>query len=197
MYRIVFFLPGSLLLMNCVEQQVTANLKLPYYNEPDFTSLFLNDNTVIANRITHIIGNFLFLNQDSNWISQKTVEGKIHVTNFIFTSCGSICPAMTRNMKIVSDSLQNEQDLVLLSYTVTPWKDKPYVLKQYKRDHETNNNYRHFLTGTKTAIIPWPGNLILRRRRLVLVKTAPNFYIRNILFWSTKPGGSGVFIMVH
>ncbi|MBC7758590.1 MAG: SCO family protein, partial [Phormidesmis sp. FL-bin-119] len=85
-------------------------------------------------------------------IDQKTIEGKIHIANFIFTSCGSICPTMTKNLKIVSDSLRYLKDFILLSYSVTPWIDKPYILKKYKdKNHIANKNW-HFLTGQKGDI---------------------------------------------
>ncbi|HSH66813.1 MAG TPA: SCO family protein, partial [Bacteroidia bacterium] len=80
------------------------------------------------------------------------IEGKIHVANFIFTSCGSICPIMTRNMKIISDSMRNDPEIILLSYSVTPWIDKPYVLKQFKAENGIENPNWHFLTGSKSDI---------------------------------------------
>ena len=92
------------------------------------------------------------MNQDSLFISQKVIEGKIHVANFIFTSCGSICPVMTHNLKIVSDSLKNDSNLVFLSFSVTPWIDKPFILNKYKSRNEIKNPDWHFLTGNKADI---------------------------------------------
>jgi cytochrome oxidase Cu insertion factor (SCO1/SenC/PrrC family) len=40
---------------------------------------------------------FSFTNQNGEIVNQKTVDGKIYVANFIFTSCGSICPKMTND----------------------------------------------------------------------------------------------------
>lgn len=147
MYRIVFLLISSFCLINC-QQKKTTFTGLPYYNEPTFTPVFLNDKDVVKNKITHTIGDFEFLNQDSVLVSQKLIENKIHVANFIFTSCGSICPIMTTNMKIVSDSLQSNSDVVLLSYSVTPWVDTPSVLKEYKKNKGIANDNWHFLTGS-------------------------------------------------
>ncbi|MFM2360542.1 MAG: hypothetical protein RLY16_2535, partial [Bacteroidota bacterium] len=91
MYRIVFLLLSSWLLFSCNENKVNL-IKLPYYNQPDFTPLFINSRVEVEQKIPHTIQDFSFLNQDSVLISQKLVENKIHVANFIFTSCGSICP---------------------------------------------------------------------------------------------------------
>lgn len=151
MYRIAFLLLSSLLLFGCSgERPVT--FALPYYNEPTFTPIFKHNTTAIEKTITHTIGNFSLLNQDSSLINQDAIAGKIHIANFIFTSCGSICPTMTRHLKLVSDSLSSDKDLVLLSYSVTPWIDKPHVLKSYKAKNNINNKNWHFLTGDKSEI---------------------------------------------
>jgi protein SCO1/2 len=151
MYRIVFLLFSSLLLVSCLNKNEEA-IALPYYKEPDFTPIFITDSSEVASKIKHIISDFSFLNQDSTMISQKNIEGKIHIANFIFTSCGSICPKMTTNLKIVNDSLKNQTDIVLLSYSVTPWIDTPTVLKNYKAKNEITNPNWHFLTGSKNDI---------------------------------------------
>ncbi len=152
MYRIVFLLLSSISLFSCHEKKVDALASLPYYNEPDFTPLFIKNKSEVDKLVTHKINDFSFLNQDSALITQKAIEGKIHVANFIFTSCGSICPVMTHNLKIVSDSLKNENQVSFISFSVTPWIDKPYVLLKYKNRNEIKNNNWHFLTGNKADI---------------------------------------------
>ena len=151
MYRIVFLLLSSWFVMACAEQD-SSTMQLPYYNEPDFTPVFIKNKAEVASKIVHTIGDFSFLNQDSTLISQQDIEGKIHVANFIFTSCGSICPTMTRNLKMVSDSLKDEKDICFLSFSVTPWIDKPYILKNFKAKNAIENPNWHFLTGSKSAI---------------------------------------------
>lgn len=151
MFRTVFLTLISCLLFHCkpVEKDLFV---LPYYNEPTFTPLFLSDPSEVQKQVTHRIGDFSFLNQDSVGIDQGLIEGKIHVANFIFTSCGSICPVMTKNFKLVGDSLANNEAVVFLSYSVTPWIDSPSVLKNYKADNQIENENWHFLTGDKSAI---------------------------------------------
>ena len=143
---------SSISLFSCHEKKVDALASLPYYNEPDFTPLFIKNKSEVDKLVTHKINDFSFLNQDSALITQKAIEGKIHVANFIFTSCGSICPVMTHNLKIVSDSLKNENQVSFISFSVTPWIDKPYVLLKYKNRNEIKNNNWHFLTGNKADI---------------------------------------------
>ena len=151
MYRIVFLLISSLGFIGCQQKKAT-HIDLPYYNDPTFTPVFINDNVSVKDKITHTINDFEFLNQDSILINQNIIENKIHVANFIFTSCASICPRMTTNMEIISDSLKNDKDLVFLSYSVTPWIDTPSILKEYKKNKGITNDNWNFLTGSKSDI---------------------------------------------
>jgi protein SCO1/2 len=151
MYRIVFLLLSSTLFFSCKEKNKDS-IDMPYYNSPDFDPIFLKEKGEVEKNVTHKIGSFSFLNQDSIIITQFVFENKVHVANFIFTSCGSICPVMTSNFKIVADNFKNDTDLVMLSYSVTPWIDKPYVLKQYMKKNGIANTNWHFLTGDRSGI---------------------------------------------
>ena len=152
MYRIVFLVLSSVLFLLGCKQKKDDRFVLPYYNEPSFSPIFMKGNEDVKLKINHTINDFTFLNQDSILINQKLIEGKIHIANFIFTSCGSICPTMTKNLKIVSDSLSNNKNLVLLSFSVTPWIDQPHVLKRYKKQNKIENKNWHFITGNKGDI---------------------------------------------
>lgn len=151
MFRIVSLLLSSIVVFSCAQKDEDEVIQLPYYNEADFTPLFISADSA-SRKITHTISDFRFLDQDSVWITNKSVEGKIHVANFIFTRCGSICPVMTNNFKIVADVFKDDPDLVLLSYSVTPWIDDVQTLQKYKRDNRIKNPNWHFLTGDKAAI---------------------------------------------
>lgn len=147
MFRIVFLIAGSIFLCSCNAGQQ----QLPYYNTPDFTPRFVQRYEDV-NVITHQIADFSFTNHDSNIITQKNIEGKIHVADFIFTSCGSICPVMTNNLQKVSDAFIEDTSVVLLSYTVTPWIDSVARLKKYMAAKRITNPNWHFLTGQQSSI---------------------------------------------
>lgn len=127
-------------------------MALPYYNEPTFTPLFLEGEAEIDRQVNHRIADFSFLNQDSVRVDQTLIENRIHVANFIFTSCGSICPTMTRNLKMVADGLKESDDVLYVSYSVTPWIDTPHRLKKFKSDYGITTANWHFLTGPKAEI---------------------------------------------
>lgn len=138
-----------LLFASCRQEQKQSSL--PYYNTPDFTPQFVNKKER-EQKITHTIAPFSFTDQDGETVSDKTVEGKIHVANFMFTSCGSICPKMTGNLLLVNKAFEHDNNVVLLSYSVTPWIDTREKLKQYKEDKSITNKAWHFLTGDKGRI---------------------------------------------
>ena len=151
MFRIVFFLISSFYVVSCKMNEKPL-IDIPYYNTADFDPIFIRDTSEIVRKITHTIDTFSFLNQDSVVTTQSVFDNKIHVANFIFTSCGSICPVMTEHLKIVGDSFKNDSNVVLLSFSVTPWIDKPHILRKYKEKNGIENNNWQFLTGDKSSI---------------------------------------------
>jgi protein SCO1/2 len=149
MYRIVFLLSNSLLLQQCNNKQNKP--ELPYYNSPDFTPHFITA-AKAQKQITHTIADFSFIDQDGKSISQKNIEGKIHVANFFFTACGSICPAIMKNIKEMQVPLRQDTNVVFLSYSVTPWRDSITKLKKYAENTCISSPNWHLLTGNKSDI---------------------------------------------
>jgi protein SCO1/2 len=148
MFRIVFLISASFLLATCSSYQKVS--VLPYYNSPDFTPVFISAADA-AKKITHHINDFSFTDQDNHIITQKNIEGKIHVANFFFTACGSVCPKMMANLKLARNVIQQDTNVIFLSYSVTPWLDSVPRLKKYA-DHMAITTPWHLLTGSKAAI---------------------------------------------
>ncbi len=140
----------NLLLVSCNSKSKVESL--PYYNTPDFTPTFVQDNSEIKTKVPHTIANFSFQNQDNETVTQKNIEGKIHIANFFFTSCPSICPKMTSQMKAVQNAFKDQNDVMLLSYSVTPWIDTPAQLHEYALKKGVIAGKWHLLTGNKAAI---------------------------------------------
>ena len=148
MFRTAFFLLSSLLLVSCG----TRERGLPYYNAPDFTPLFLTNNSQVKDQVPHRIGNFSFTNQRNQLITEKEIDNRIHIANFFFTSCGLICPKMTQHLKLVQDKFGADSTVVILSFSVTPWIDTPAKLKEYADLHQIHSPQWHLLTGSKSSI---------------------------------------------
>lgn len=148
LFRLILLLLGSCFFVSCL----SSEKKLPFYTTPDFTPHFLAGDSEIEKMIPHSIADFKMKNQFDQTITQKDIEGKVHVANFIFTSCGSICPVMTENMRIIDDEFKNDNEVELLSYTVTPWIDNVSVLNEYVKAKGITSQNWHFLTGSKSDI---------------------------------------------
>ena len=74
---------------------------------PIFTPSDLRSNLVhpsLAGKTEHTVPDFSFIDQNGNTVSEKTVEGKIYVVDFFFTSCPSICIDLTNNLKEVQSA---------------------------------------------------------------------------------------------
>tara|TARA_S200000501_G_scaffold378639_1_gene442441 strand:- start:2156 stop:2812 length:657 start_codon:yes stop_codon:yes gene_type:complete len=125
---------------------------LPYYNSANFEPIFIKDKNIVENKIDHKISDFKFINQDNNEITENDISGKIHVANFIFTSCINICPSMTENMKIINNNFKNNPNVMILSYSVMPWIDDTNKLKKFKDFNKIKSTNWHFLTGKKDEI---------------------------------------------
>ncbi len=100
----------------------------------------------------HTIGNFSFLNQNGELITQKEIEGKVFVAEYFFTTCGTICPKMNAQMQRVQHAYQGNDALRILSFTVNPDVDSVEQMKKYATEHGANDAQWHFLTGEKTQL---------------------------------------------
>jgi len=103
--------------------------------------------------IYHKIPSFSFINQDGKVITDKTLEGKIYVADYFFTTCQSICPKMAGELKRVQDKFEYTNGKVqILSHTVDPENDSVPVLKAYSNLVHANNNMWNFVTGDKKQL---------------------------------------------
>ncbi len=124
---------------------------LPIYN-PSMVNPELVDSTVQYISKYHTIADFSFTNQNGKIITQKEYEGKIYVTDFFFTTCGSICPKMTTNLVLVQKAIINNPKVMLLSHTVFPESDSVSVLKKYAIKNGVIDAKWNLVTGDKKQI---------------------------------------------
>lgn len=107
---------------------------------------------VVVDTIYHTVGPFSLLNQDSVVVTAQVAAGKISVVDFFFSTCRTICPKMTNQLRRVQYKTQNDTGVVILSFTVDPLNDTPSRLKAYARANQAISGKWHFLTGDKQQI---------------------------------------------
>lgn len=140
-----------LIVSACYACTQTKQAKLPYFDTPDFTPLWLTASDSLYKNL-HTIPFFSFTDQHGKTITKANVQGKIYVADFFFTKCTGICAKMTNNMGKVATAFANDNNLMILSHSVTPEDDTPGVLKKYAQaKHITKGNW-HLLTGSKQNI---------------------------------------------
>lgn len=121
---------------------------LPYYNTADFTPVWVKG---AAADSLHRIPGFSLTDQHGHIINEKTFHGKIYIANFFFTSCGSICPSMTKNLLKVQQAFAGDTTIAFLSHSVAPWVDSVARLKRYSEKYGMDGRW-HLATGDKAAI---------------------------------------------
>jgi len=127
------------------------NKQLPVYNPVDFKPKLV-DKSVRNISKNHTVADFSLINQNGINITNKDYENKIYVVDFFFTRCPTICPIMTNNMVKIQDEFINNDDIMLLSMSVTPEVDNVDVLKQYAIDKGVNDSKWNITTGSKKHI---------------------------------------------
>ena len=114
----------------------------------------------------HRIGDFSFLNQNGETITRSEVDGKVFVAEYFFTTCGTICPKMNKQMQRVQFEYAGEDDVRILSFTVDPEVDTVAQMKRYADSHGAKSGQWHFLTGSKEQLYK------LARRSFFVLKPA-------------------------
>ena len=147
---------------------------LPFYNEATFTPQWLNADDPILNEF-HEISPFTLTNQDGEIITEKTFEGKIYITDFFFTICPGICPKMTKNMGVLQKEFLDNDDVLLLSHSVTPEMDSVSVLKKYADEKGVISKKWHLATGSQQDIYKLGRQDYFVEEDLGLIKDADEF----------------------
>tara|TARA_R110002051_G_scaffold117009_4_gene190632 strand:+ start:1530 stop:2207 length:678 start_codon:yes stop_codon:yes gene_type:complete len=148
---------------------------LPIYQPADFNPELV-DTTLLHVKKYHTIANFSLTNQNGKKVTNDTYKGKIYIADFFFTTCPSICPIMTDNMSTIQKEIINNDDVMLLSHSVTPDIDSVAQLKKYALEKGVIDRKWNLVTGEKKQIYD------LARKSYMAVKT---------------DGDGGPFDMIH
>lgn len=141
----------SAIIITLIYDALKVEQKLPIY-QPEMVTAELVDSTVQHIRRFHKIGDFKLINQEGDSIFKATFDDKIYVTDFFFTTCMSICVPMTEHMKLLQDEFLDEDDILLLSHTVTPEIDDVPQLKKHATKMGLIPGKWHMATGDKKHI---------------------------------------------
>jgi len=117
---------------------------------PIFTPSDLRSNLVhpsLVGKTEHIVPNFSFIDQSGNTVTEKTVDNKIYIVDFFFTSCPSICIDLTNNLKEVQSAFLDNDNVLILSHSVDPKIDNIERLQKYASINNIKKEKWFLLTG--------------------------------------------------
>ncbi len=176
-YRLflIVFLSLSTVIMYLFYNALKPVVILPIYQPADFNPELV-DLSLQHVKKYHIIADFSLTNQNGETITNDTYKNKIYIADFFFTTCPTICPIMTGNMVTIQKEILNDDDVMLLSHSVTPVIDSVAQLKKYALEKGVNDKKWNLVTGDKKQIYE------LARKSYLAVKT---------------DGDGGPFDMIH
>ena len=169
-----------LLLISGVIVYLFYNALVPKKLLPVYSPAMVNSE-LVSEEIQHIrkyhtVGDFSLTNQNGKIITQEDYKDKIYIADFFFTTCPTICPIMTKNLADIQKEIIGDDDVLLLSHSVTPEIDSVAQLKKYAIEKGVDDSKWNLLTGDKKQIYD------LARKSYLAVKT---------------DGDGGPFDMIH
>ncbi|WP_345273304.1 SCO family protein [Flaviramulus aquimarinus] len=171
----IVFVIISIVIISLIYNTLNVYQPLPIY-QPTMVSTELVDSTIQYQKKYHKIADFSLTNQNGKIVTQNDYKDKIYVADFFFTTCQTICPIMTNHMVDIQKAIINDDDIMLLSHSVTPEIDTVAQLKRYAKIKGVNDSKWNLVTGDKKQIYQ------LARKSYLAVK---------------DNGNGGPFDMVH
>lgn len=150
LFAIVFSLI-SVVIIYFIYDALKPEKRLPIY-QPNMVNPELVDSTLLDVKKYHTIADFALTNQNGDTIDQTAYTNKIYVADFFFTTCPTICPIMTKNMVEIQGSILEDDDIMLLSHSVTPQIDSVPRLKAYAQEKGVIDSKWNLVTGDKKQI---------------------------------------------
>ena len=165
-----------ILVVSCenTEEQTSRVESLPYYNEASFTPQWLKPNSIQVEAF-HKIPYFSLIDQEGATITNESFDGKIYVADFFFTTCPGICLKMTDNMSVLQEEFKKDNEVLLLSHSVTPDYDSVAILKKYAVENEVISEKWHLVTGERSEIYDLGRNSYFVEEDLGETKTEEDF----------------------
>lgn len=144
--RLVWVILSVCMLISCHSGNRKKHV-LPFIGNFDI-EYKLVDGVEVADTIYPRIPFFHYTNELGKEITSTQFKGKVWVADFFFTSCQTICPIMTTNLKRLNQSTKDLKDQIqFISFSIDPERDTPATLNRYKRHHGIQSDNWTFLTG--------------------------------------------------
>ena len=148
---VIVFIIISIIIISLIYNTLNVYQPLDIY-QPSMVSSELVDSTIQYKKKYHKIADFSLINQNGKTITQNDYKDKIYVADFFFTTCQTICPIMTSHMADIQKKILDDDEIMLLSHSVTPKIDSVEQLKRYAIKKGVNDKKWNLVTGDKKEI---------------------------------------------
>jgi protein SCO1/2 len=138
-----FSLTGVLLLVVLLFGCKSEPKRLPYLGNVEISG---------TDTLYHIIPDITLIDQDSQVLKISSLDHKIVLADFFFTSCPSICPKVKKQMLRLYDRYENDDRVIMISHTIDQRNDSVSVLNRYAYNLGVNTDKWKFVTGEKDSI---------------------------------------------
>ena len=150
-YSLLLFVFVLIVSCNNKAEKTSRVASLPFYEDATFTPHWLDAGSDEVKEF-HKIPDYSLTNQEGETVSSQTFKDKIYVADFFFTTCPGICPKMTANMSVLQEEFKDDDEILLLSHSVTPKIDSVATLKDYAIAKNVNSSKWHLVTGERKTI---------------------------------------------
>ena len=128
---------------------IESSRSIPFIGHYDL-KYSVNDGVQVIDTVYQPIQSFTYQNQEGRQVTNKSYANKVWITEFFFATCPTICPIMNVQMTNLTKEVRTmnmEDQVQFLSFSIDPTKDTPEALKKYKNLHCVNCKNWDFLTG--------------------------------------------------
>ena len=139
---------------------------------------------MVDDTVWHKVANFHLVNQLGDTVNLYSLQGKLIVMDFFFTSCRSTCPIITANMLNMQRSFMKGGDKItapdssivqFLSFSVDPETDSVPRLKKYADHYGIDPGNWWLLTGNRDSIYSYIFNELKVDKIDTLTPINPDF----------------------
>ncbi|MCZ8155182.1 MAG: SCO family protein [Leptospira sp.] len=132
------------------------NDKLPHFRGKDLEAFWPNDSR--DQQDARKVNKFEFKNQMGKQVDQNHFQNKITVVSFFFAKCHGICPNIVRNLKFVQSRYLKDDQVQIVSYSVTPDLDTPEELNKFAEQKGIYHTKWNLLTGDRVRVFELARN---------------------------------------
>ena len=131
---------------------------MPPHYFPDTVINKIEKGKSVDDTVWHKVADFHLINQLGDTVNLYSLQGKLIVMDFFFTSCRSTCPIITQNMLNMQHSFMKGGDemtppdssiVQFLSFSVDPETDSVSRLKKYADHYRIDPGNWWLLTGNR------------------------------------------------